>query len=237
MSVPAWQREPLEIPIADASVCTAACREIYAQRARWRMRILNEQPPFYTLGAASYLDRGFTNGPLEDYLADAGSLWQWAGEAVRTVVDNVRTRLEERLAQPVEYPPMLPSPGFHIFIGRAIPLGNCSSQREDCASCHFDLQHEYIPWAQWYSNVDLTNTLSFTLPLNLPSRGGGLMYWPDLTVTSMREIHPHRSIRGHRHGGTPDAGHGVALHDWESRPARRAHVASDGRRVGDLRHG
>jgi hypothetical protein len=94
------------------------------------------------------------------------------------------------------------APWFHIFIGRAIPLGNCSSQREDCASCHFDLQHEYIPWAQWYANVDLANTLSFTLPLNLPSRGGGLMYWPDLTVTSMREY-----IRTDRFGDIVTAAH------------------------------
>ena len=31
-----WQHGPVEIPIADAALCAAATREIYAQRPRWR---------------------------------------------------------------------------------------------------------------------------------------------------------------------------------------------------------
>jgi len=177
-----WKREPIEIPIADPLLCAAACREIYAQRTRWRMRILNDQPPFYTLGAASYLDLGFTAGSVEDYLSDTGSLRQWAGEAVLTVIESVCARLTDQLEQPVEFASVLPSPGFHIFIGRAIPRADCLDNREGCGSCHFDLQHAYIPWARWYKDFDLDNTISFTLPLNLPASGGGLIVWEPITL-------------------------------------------------------
>jgi hypothetical protein len=197
-----WQHGPVEIPIADSPLCAAASREIYAQRPRWRTRILNEQAPFYTLGAASYLDLGFTSGSIEDYLADAGSLWQWAGDAVLTIIDRVRARLHEHLGQPVEYAPTLPSPGFHIFIGRAIPYGDCARAREDCASCHFDLQHEFIPWKRWYASVDLEHTLSFTLPLNLPKQGGGLKFWHGMSVETMRDY-----IRKDRFGDIATAAH------------------------------
>lgn len=181
-----WKRDPVEIPTADPDLCATACREIYAQRARWRMRILNDQPPFYTLGAASYLDLGFAAGSIEDYLSDAGSLWQWAGEAILTIIERVCARLTDQLEQPVEFARMLPSPGFHIFIGRAIPRADCLDNREGCGSCHFDLQHSYIPWARWYKDVDLENTISFTLPLNLPASGGGLIIWESVTLERMR---------------------------------------------------
>jgi hypothetical protein len=197
-----WKREPIEIPIAEPALCVSACREIYAQRTRWRARILNDQPPFYTLGAASYLDLGFTAGSIDDYLSDAGSLWQWAGESVLAVIDRVRARLADQLEQPVEYPPTLPSPGFHIFIGRAIPRVDCGGKREDCGSCHFDLQHEFIPWARWYTNVDVENTISFTLPLNLPAAGGGLIIWESLSLERMRDY-----IRKDRIGEIESAAH------------------------------
>jgi len=182
-----WKRDPIEIPIADSLLCAEACREIYMQRARWRMRLLNDQPPFYTLGAASYLDLGFTAGSLEDYLSDAGSLWEWGGNAVLTMIESVCARLTDELEQPVEFSSLLPSPGFHIFIGRAIPRADCLDNREGCGSCHFDLQHTYIPWARWYGTFDLQNTISFTLPLNLPASGGGLIVWEPITLEQNRD--------------------------------------------------
>lgn len=187
MNTSSWKRDLIQLPIAGPALCTAACREIYTQRARWRKRILNDKPPFYTLGAASYIDLGWdTAGSIDDYLSDAGSLWHWAGEAVLAVMQRVRLRLAAQLEQPVEYPPTLPSPGFHIFIGRAIPSADCLGNRDGCGSCHFDLQYEYIPWSRWYANVDLENTISFTLPLNLPASGGGLILWEALSVERMR---------------------------------------------------
>jgi hypothetical protein len=112
---------------------------------------------------------------------------QWAGHAVLTLVERVRARLADHLDQPVEYPSYLPSPGFHIFIGRAIPKRDSSRQSEDCGSCHFDIQHNLIPWQQWYTSIDPGDTFSFTLPLKLPSEGGGLTFWESHSVDRMND--------------------------------------------------
>jgi predicted O-methyltransferase YrrM len=180
-------RPPIEIAIAEPELCAAACREIYAQRPRWRGHRMNGKPPFYTLGEASYLALGFEGRSVEDYLRDAGSLWEWAGDAVQTLFERVRRALAHQLDQPVEYPDTVPSPGFHIFIGAAIP-------REDCASCHFDGQHRFIPWDRWYESVDLDHTISFTLPLKLPASGGGLTVWESLTLERVRDDIVHERI-------------------------------------------
>jgi hypothetical protein len=178
---------PAKLEIADLALCNTVCEEIYRQRPRWRMRRLNDRRPFYTLGSASYLDLGFGGGSLDRYLGDAGSLWSWAGEALRTVMERTRAKLAEHLDGPVEYAPELPSPGFHIFIGAAIPTTDCPRSAEDCASCHFDTQHDLIPWERWYTAVDLRDTISFTLPLKLPAEGAGLMLWESLDLDQMRE--------------------------------------------------
>lgn len=174
------------IEIADPALCASACREIYAQRPQWRTWCLNGQPTFYTLGAASYLELGFAGKSIEEYLSAAGSLWQWAGDAVRTIVERVRCTLGDHLGAHVEYPAALPTPGFHIFIGRAIPKTDCARNVADCGSSHFDMQYERIPWNRWYAHVDLENTISFTLALKLPAAGGGLALWESLTLAQMR---------------------------------------------------
>lgn len=168
-------RKVTQIRIADPDLCTAACREIYNQRPRWRARQLNGQPTFYTLGAASYLDLGFRGQTMDEYLSDAGSLRSWAGEAVLTMMERVQDALAEHLGAPVEYAPALPSPGFHIFIGRAIPRGECARHVADCGSSHCDMQYQHIPWERWYAAIDREDTISFTLPLRLPVAGGGLV--------------------------------------------------------------
>lgn len=186
MSVSNRNLELVEVAIADPGLCVAACREIYAQRPRWVARRLFGQPPFYTLGAASYLDLGFAAGSMDDYLHDAGSVWRWAGDATLTIFERVRAALADQLDEPVEYPPTLPSPGFHIFIGGAIPKNDCSRRPEDCGSSHCDLQYRHIPWTRWYRSIDLTRTISFTLPLKLPAAGGGLTIWESLTLERLR---------------------------------------------------
>ncbi len=186
MSLADQRADLVQLDVADPDLCATACHDLYAQRARWRARRLFDQPPFYTLGAAAYLDLGFGACPVDDYLSDAGSLWGWAGDAVLTIMDRVRAALASRLEDPVAYSPRFPSPGFHIFIGAAIPTYDCSRNAADCASAHFDMQHRYIPWERWYADVDLTRTISFTLPLKLPSRGGGLTLWESLTLERLR---------------------------------------------------
>jgi hypothetical protein len=178
--------QPTTIEIADPALCAAACREIYAQRPRWRGWRLNGQPPFYTLGAVSYLDLRFRLRSVDEYLSDAGLLWQWAGDAVRTIFERVRCGLEPHLGAPVEYPAAVPTPGFHIFIGAAIPKTDCSRNLADCGSSHFDLQYDEIPWDRWYTHVDFENAISLTLALKLPAAGGGLTFWDEITLERVR---------------------------------------------------
>jgi hypothetical protein len=178
--------QPTIIDIAGSALCAAACREIYAQRPLWRPWRLNGEPTFYTLGAVSYLDLRFRLRSVDEYLSEAGSLWQWAGEAVRTIFERVRCGLEHHLGRPVEYPAALPTPGFHIFIGAAIPKTDCSRNVSDCTSSHFDLQYDEIPWDRWYHHVDFEDAISLTLALKLPAAGGGLTFWESITLERVR---------------------------------------------------
>lgn len=178
--------EPTIIEIADPALCAAVCREIYAQRQLWRAWRLNGQPTFYTLGAVSYLDLRFRLRSVDEYLRAAGSLWRWAGEPVRTIFERVRSALEHHLGARVEYPAVLPTPGFHIFIGAAIPKTDCSRNVSDCGSSHFDLQYDEIPWDRWYTHVDFENAISLTLALKLPAAGGGLTFWESITLEGVR---------------------------------------------------
>src|SRR5262249_4813614 len=165
-------RAPVELAIADSHACAAACGEIYAQRSRWRAHRLNDQAPFYTLGTASYLALGFEGATVDEYLREAGSLWQWAGDAITAIVERVRAAVDTHRRQRVDDPAVLPPPGFHIFVGGGIPRNDCARTRSACASCHFGLQHPVIPWERWYREVDLPDTISFPLPLKLPAAGG-----------------------------------------------------------------
>lgn len=207
---------PRAIQIADEALCAAACREIYAQRPRWTARRFNGKPPFYTLGNAAYADLDFAKMPLDEYLAGAGSVWAWAGAAVTELFERVRAALEDCVAAPVTFARTVPEPGFHIFIGAAIPRTDCARRADDCASSHFDLQYRYVPWERWYANADVTSTISFTLPVKLPAAGGGLTIWEELWFERVREeiergtfeshcrgardAAPHRGVRG-RHCG------------------------------------
>jgi len=186
------------IEIADSVLCADACSEIYAQRPRWRAWQLNGQPTFYTLGAASYLELGFARKSLSEYLSNADSLWQWAGNAIQTIMERVRDALQEYLGDPVDYPAALPTPGFHLFIGAAIPRTDCRRNLVDCGSTHFDMQYEHIPWNRWYAHVDLENTISFTLALKLPTAGGGLALWESLTLDQVRS-----DLASKRHNDIP----------------------------------
>jgi len=180
--------EPALIPVADARAARAACEEVYANRPRWVTRRLNGKPPMHTLGRAAYLDLDPARPERHaDYFADAGEQARWAGPAVRELTAGVRAALAEHLHAPVDVAAGLPAPGFHVFVGAAIPRTDCVARASDCASSHFDLQYRRIDWERRYAEVDLSETISFTLPLRLPAAGGGLTVWEALTLERMRD--------------------------------------------------
>jgi hypothetical protein len=192
-------QDSMVIEIADANLCARVCREIHALHPLWRAWSLNGQPPFYTLGAASYLELGFARRSISDYLSGAGLLWN-SGEAICALLERVRKGVEDLLGAPVDYPAELPTPGFHLFIGPSIPLRDCRRDVADCGSTHFDMQYEHIPWTRWYERVNLEDTISFTLALKLPEAGGCLALWKSLNLDLLR-----RNLPGHSFADLPAA--------------------------------
>ena len=77
----------------------------------------------------------------------------------------------------------LAHPGFHIFAaktGSVIEPEYLKMFEKPLGSVHVDVQWEehHDHW-QTFKEVDLENTLSFTIPIKLPSGGGGLYTWAD----------------------------------------------------------
>ncbi|PZU95065.1 MAG: hypothetical protein DCE90_13285 [Pseudanabaena sp.] len=142
------------------------CKYIHATVLE--LRYLWEQQetaiPFYTLGAASYidakkhkikyLDKVYTYNPI--LFNHFNWLYQKLGE-----------QLTKYLQAPIAYPRHLALPGFHIFQSSKL-------FEQAIASIHYDLQYELI---DWQDSSDFTNPLSFTLAIALPTYGGGLNMW------------------------------------------------------------
>jgi hypothetical protein len=87
--------------------------------------------------------------------------------------------LGRRLRAPVGFADGLGLPGFHIWLTPAIFV-------TPDASVHFDLQY-LRTWPEDAPGVDFTRPLSFTLPIRLPRRGGGLNVW-DVTYERYRRF-------------------------------------------------
>jgi hypothetical protein len=123
--------------------------------------------PFFTLGAASYLDarKGqFAALPV----AGAGGESR-ARRDVRLVHEKLRQAVSDRgrVGGALRRSPR--AAGFHVHLRdpeQVIPP----------ASIHFDLQFELIDWSQ-LGVPDGREQLSLTLAIALPAEGGGLMVW------------------------------------------------------------
>jgi hypothetical protein len=159
--------------------CADLDREVKALRNCWTPR--GPQPGhFFTLGAASYLDAddeyasrtSATNAVLRGRFG-----WLYARLA------EVLTR---RLHAPVGYTDTLAVPGFHIWETPAIFT-------TPVASVHFDLQY-LRTWPEDAPGVDFAHPLSFTLPIRLPRRGGGLNVW-DVTYDRYRRFADRLDVR------------------------------------------
>jgi hypothetical protein len=193
------------IEVGEAALHAAVLEDIYRHRRLWRARRLNDQSTFYTLGLASYLDLGYAGMEIDEYLAGANSVREVAADAIQEILEIVRIALMTHLGEPVEYPHQLPTPGFHIFIGAAVPKENCERQLTDCGSAHLDDQYRHIPWSRWYASIDEQSSISFTVPLKLPHAGGGLMMWNSLTRERLQT-----DAKSGRFADLPSAAHGTA---------------------------
>ncbi len=154
--------------ISSLSVLTLSeCREIrtvvYALQECWLKR--NPFVPFYTLGAASYLDAAKNQ---QDYYRKA----QQYNPILRDRLEWLYKRLAETLAQylkaPTSYQHSLALPGFHIYLA-------CKLFEQPIASVHCDLQYKLVNWESPQTNFN--QPISFTLAISLPKFGGGLNIW------------------------------------------------------------
>jgi len=188
----------IDAALASPELCALVADELYRSRRRWQPRRLNGRPPFYTFGGASYLDVADERS-LSTYLDGARAERRLRGPATDTLIEMVRAFIEERFDCRAELAADIAAPGYHIFIGAAIPRGDCAVVARDCASCHFDLQYRHIPWPRWYFKADTSKTLSFTLPIRLPKGGAALALWDSITLESFRRHHQFSEIRAVAH--------------------------------------
>ena len=136
--------------------------------------------PFWTLGAVSYLDHvksGDQYDKHRDYVNPVlYKKFNW-------IYEIITKKLQEALGEPVVIDKFLAHPGFHIFatkIGTTIEPEYMKLFEQPLGSVHVDVQwEEHHDYWQTFDEVNLEDTLSFTVPIKLPSGGGGLYTWAD----------------------------------------------------------
>ncbi len=125
-----------------------------------------EEIPFYSLGAAAYMDiseNGYTSYQKLFTIKN-----QILKENFSDLYEIVFKELERLYNKPFELYEKAAYPGFHIFLTDEvfeIPL----------AARHVDLQYRQIEWAD--IEIDKSKSISFTLYIKLPKNGGGVYYW------------------------------------------------------------
>ena len=153
------------IAVLDSDERDRAAEQVWAQRTRWE----NRYPglPFYTLGAASYLDSGA--GKRDAYYEKAATLNPLLEREFDWLYERLSRALRDLLGAPVAFEPRAARPGFHIFLPHA-------AFRRPAARIHFDLQYEDLDWTG-HDAMDFSRPFSYTLAVRLPRSGAGLLTW------------------------------------------------------------
>lgn len=183
--------------------CCDLADRVMALRARWTHRGAG----FFTLGAASYLDAAAGRERYDDLASTANPLLE---ESFSDVHLRLVDFLERLLRQPVRIDPSLAVPGFHIFELN----GTYRDPKYILERAHFDLQWRFLtPGDAWPA------TLSFTIPIELPSGGGAMQIWDGryeevLLAGSHAKAYArdHRSKRLTYHVGRSVVHDGMILH-------------------------
>lgn len=142
--------------------CADTERRVLALKAHWRQR---SQGSLFTLGTASYLDAPEKN---EAYLEESKATNTVLRETFKVVHERVRGFFQELLGESVFFDDRCALPGFHIFVFD----GSDRSRDDVAARAHFDLQ-----WRHAVVEVAPSQTVSFTLPIQVPSGGASMAIW------------------------------------------------------------
>jgi hypothetical protein len=155
----------LQIPVLSPEEARAVRDRVHALRIHWTQRL--PWLPFYTLGAAIYLDMPAGS---RQYRALAERVNPVLASEFGWLHERVAAILSEQLDGPVSLDPRIGLPGFHVFLAHP-------AFGDPLASVHLDLQYQQIDWgAMGYEKVE--EPRSFTLAIALPRNGGGLCTWP-----------------------------------------------------------
>lgn len=153
------------VPVLTAGEADAVAAEVHALRAHWRQR--DDAHPFFTLGAAAYMDA--RDGRFDDYRAQAAVSNAMLQAHFGDLLERLRAAVERHVGAEVVYDRRLALPGFHVFLFD-------EAFRRSGASLHYDKQYEHIDWSA-IGEPDIDRQLSLTLSVRLPAGGGGLLVW------------------------------------------------------------
>lgn len=151
-----------ELPLLAREACEAVRADVLAAQPAWTRR--HPDAPFYTLGAASYLDG---DAPAR-YRALTEGTNPLLGSTFGPLLRQVAAALAAHLGEPVVPTTRHGLPGFHIF--RPHPAFERSVTR-----IHVDRPHLALDWGVPAAALP---ALTFTLPIALPRAGAGLDHWP-----------------------------------------------------------
>lgn len=154
--------------------CQSVRSIVYELKEYWVQR--NSFVPFYTLGAASYIDAARDQ---QDYYTKAQRYNFILRDRLGWLYERLADTLTQFLKAPTSYQHSLALPGFHVYL-------SCKFFEQSIASIHFDLQYQLVNW-ELIDQTDFSNPISFTLAISLPKNGGGLQLW-ELSHQEMMEI-------------------------------------------------
>lgn len=149
--------------VSDAGARTLQGK-VHALREHWIPRAGGL--PFFTLGAAAFLD-----GPQGE--SRYARRWKFGNRMLQQSFGDlyacIGNRLGEAIGAVVEWHPAAALPGFQIYRMHRAFYGRGGS-------IHLDLQYEHVDWSA-VGIPDFDSVISFTLPIALPSAGSGLRWW------------------------------------------------------------
>ena len=151
--------------VLDRSECARALAGVLELRHLWIQRV--NVAPFFTLGAASYLDADPSPEPYRELVQGYNPLLRME---FGWLLDRASRAIADSMGLQTEWLEGAALPGFHIYLSDEIFF-------KSVAEIHFDRQYEHVDWSN-VPSPDFSSPLSFTLPIDLPETGGGLNTWP-----------------------------------------------------------
>jgi hypothetical protein len=149
--------------ILDRGECETIRDAVLALQSCWTSRAGGG---FFTLGAASYIDATQDRAEYAEQAKKANPILH---QQFGWLHEHVRSFFEELLEDRVFYSGEHALPGFHIFK----LAGEDRSGDNAAMRAHFDLQ-----WMHAVAGQQPAGTVSFTLPVAVPSGGSSMEIWP-----------------------------------------------------------